>query len=141
MQHPDLVKDARFATRAARNANRDAMLAVFQEFAATFSRFDDFEAALASAGLAVGAVQPLRNVGEDEWARERNALVDVGDEHTGPLRLPNAPFRFSEAEVGTTGRPAWQGEHNREVLRELLGLSEAEIDHLEHDGVLVQRPV
>ena len=37
MRRPDLATDERFATREARNANRAAMLALFQEFAETFS--------------------------------------------------------------------------------------------------------
>src|SRR5689334_7159276 len=44
MQRPELVDDERFASRAARNANRDAMVAILQSFAETFTRFDDFEA-------------------------------------------------------------------------------------------------
>jgi CoA:oxalate CoA-transferase len=141
MQRTDLIDDERFVTRGARNANRAAMLALFQEFAATFSSFDDFEASLGKARLAVGAMRPLANVGVDDWARDREALVDVGDERTGPLRLPRSPFRFSAAAAGTTGRPAWQGQHNREVLRELLRLSDDEIDRFERDGVIVHRPV
>jgi len=141
MQRPELTDDERFATREARHANRDAMLAVFQAFASTFSRFDDFEAALGKARLAVGEMRPLRDVGTAEWAIEREALVDVGDEDGGRLRLPRSPFRFSDATAGTSGRPAWQGQHNREVLREVLGLSDDALDRLERDGVLVQRPV
>jgi crotonobetainyl-CoA:carnitine CoA-transferase CaiB-like acyl-CoA transferase len=141
MQRTDLVEDERFVTREARNGNRAAMHALFQEFAATFSSFEEFEAALGKARLAVGAMRPLTDVGVADWARDRGALVDVGDEHTGPLRLPRSPFRFSEAAAGTTGRPAWQGQHNRQVLRELLGLGDDEIDRLEIEGVLVHRPV
>jgi len=141
MQRSDLLADERFATRAARSANRDAMLSILQEFAGGFTRFDDFEAALAKARLAVGMMQPLARAADDEWARERNAFVDVGDDAAGPLRLPRSPFRFSEVDAGTAGRPGWQGQHNRSVLREFLGLSDREIDRLEHDGVLVERPV
>jgi crotonobetainyl-CoA:carnitine CoA-transferase CaiB-like acyl-CoA transferase len=141
MHRPDFVGDERFCTRAARGANRDAMLAILQEFASTFTRFDDFEAALAEARLAVGRMQPLARAADDDWARQRNALVDVGDETGGPLRLPRSPFRFSEVDAGTRGRPAWQGQHNRAVLRDLLGMSDTEIDRLERDGVLVERPV
>ena len=83
MQRPELLEDERFASRETRHANRDAMLAVFQEFAATFTRFEDFEAALGSARLAVGEMRPLRDVAEADWAREREALVDVGDENGG----------------------------------------------------------
>jgi len=141
MGRPELTEDERFATREARHANRDAMLALFQEFAATFNEFDDFEAALGTARLAVGQMRPLRDVGTAEWAREREALVDVGGDEGGPLLLPRSPFRFSNASAGTNGRPAWQGQHNREVLRAVLGMSDDAIDRLEADGVLVSRTV
>lgn len=141
MQRADLLDDARFRTRESRHANRAAMLGLFQEFASTFAFFSDFEAALAKGGLAAGVMQPIAKAADDAWARERDAFVDVGDNRAGALRLPRSPFRFSEGEAGTTGRPAWQGEHNREVLRTLLDLSDDEIDRLHHDGVLVERPV
>jgi CoA:oxalate CoA-transferase len=138
MDRPELVEDGRFTTRETRHANRAAMQEVFQDFALTFTRFEDFEAALGRARLAVGQVQPLTDVAEAAWADERGALVDVGD--TEPLRLPRSPFRYSAASAGTSGHPAWQGEHNREVLREVLGLSDGSIDDLERDGVLIARP-
>jgi len=141
MHRPDLIGDERFGTRAARSENRDAMLAILEEFAATFDRFDDFEAALSTARLAVGVMRPLARAVDDEWARERNAVVDVGSDAEHPLRLPRSPFRFSEVDAGTTGRPAWQGQHNRKVLHELLGLTDREIDRLSRDGVVVERPV
>jgi crotonobetainyl-CoA:carnitine CoA-transferase CaiB-like acyl-CoA transferase len=134
-----LLVDERFASRSSRHAHRDDMLAVFQEFATTFSSFDDFEAALGTARLAVGQMRALRDVGDADWVHERGALVDVGDDDGGPLQLPRSPFRFSAASAGTSGRPAWQGQHNREVLRELLGLNDDVIDGLERDGVLVER--
>jgi crotonobetainyl-CoA:carnitine CoA-transferase CaiB-like acyl-CoA transferase len=140
MQRPELLADERFATRAARNDNRDAMLALFEEFAATFTSFDDFERAVGVGKLAAGAMQRLADAPDTLWAQDRDAFVDVGDD-AEPLRLPRSPFRFSGADAGTAGRPAWQGQHNREVLRDLLGLPDAEIDRLEQDGVLVARPV
>jgi CoA:oxalate CoA-transferase len=141
MRRSDLLDDARFQTRESRHANRRAMLGLFQEFASTFAIFSDFEAALAKGGLAAGAMQPIAEAAGAAWAREREAFVDVGDASAGELRLPRSPFRFSESEAGTSGRPAWQGEHNREVLRALLDLDDDEIDRLYHDGVLVERRV
>src|SRR4051794_3266587 len=93
MERPDLAADERFVTREARHANRAEMLAVLQEFAATFDRFDEFEAALSKGRLAVGAVKPLTDVSTAPWAQHRDAVVDVGDDHSGPLRLPRSPFR------------------------------------------------
>ena len=37
------------------------------------------------------------------------------------------------------GDPAYRGEHNREVLGGILGLTDAELDRLEADGVLSER--
>ena len=84
-------------------------------------------------------MKPITDVADAEWADARGALVDVELGDSAPMRLPRSPFRFSDADAGTTGRPAWQGEHNREVLREVLGLSDAAIDALHDDGVLIER--
>jgi crotonobetainyl-CoA:carnitine CoA-transferase CaiB-like acyl-CoA transferase len=139
MERPDLAGDERFASREARHAHHAEMVGVLQEFASAFDRFDEFEAALSTARLAVGEMRPLTDVGTAAWASDRDALVDVGEDGE-PLRLPRSPFRFSAASAGTSGRPASQGQHNREVLREVLGLKDEEIDLLEADGVLVTRP-
>ena len=85
-------------------------------------------------------MRPLTDVVGAPWAEHRGALVDVGESDGEPLRLARGAFRFSGAAAGTSGRPAWQGEHNREVLREVLGLSDGAIDGLEGDGVLISRP-
>ena len=98
----------------------------FQEFAATFTTFDDFERAVGAGKLAAGAMQRLADAPDTEWAQDREAFVDVGEDGE-PLRLPRSPFRFSGADAGTTGQPAWQGQHNREVLRELLGLGDDDV--------------
>lgn len=57
----------------------------------------------------------------------------------GTFRIPEAPWRFSDAESGVHGAPAYRGEHNREVLAELLGLDDAALDRLESEGVLSAR--
>jgi len=139
MKREELLAEDRFATREARQVHRADMLAILEDFAATFDDFDAFEAALGTARLAVGQMRTLRHVGEAEWSRARGALVDVGE--GGEMLLPRSPFRFSDATVGTSGRPGWQGQHNREVLRDVLGMDDDQIDALERDAVLVERPV
>jgi crotonobetainyl-CoA:carnitine CoA-transferase CaiB-like acyl-CoA transferase len=139
MNSGELLDDERFATRESRNAHRSEMLDELQRFASTFDDFDEFEATIGRAQLAVGAMRSPSDVNTAAWATQREALVDVGDQATGSLRLPRSPFRFSGATAGTAGRPGWQGQHNREVLREVLGLSDERVDELEVQGVLVTR--
>ncbi len=54
----------------------------------------------------------------------------VSDRRGGTVRIPNSPWRFSAASARARGAPAYRGEHNREVLAELLGLDDAELDRL-----------
>jgi crotonobetainyl-CoA:carnitine CoA-transferase CaiB-like acyl-CoA transferase len=66
----------------------------------------------------------------------RNDLVAVDDPVLGPLRQ-QAPFpRFvGESSPIPAGAPRL-GEHTREVLGGILGLSDAELDDLTADGVI-----
>jgi crotonobetainyl-CoA:carnitine CoA-transferase CaiB-like acyl-CoA transferase len=60
----------------------------------------------------------------------------VSDRSGGEYRLPGRPWHFSGEQLTPIGTPAFQGEHNREVLGE-LGISEGEIVRLTEAGVLV----
>lgn len=138
MRRPELAADERFATLEARAGRRAELVAELQAFAGSVDDFDTFEATLGTERIACGRVRSISEAVTDPWVTDRGALVDVGTDDA-PLRLPRSPFRFSDADSGTTGRPAWQGEHNREVLAE-LGYGHDDVAVLEREGVLVQRP-
>jgi crotonobetainyl-CoA:carnitine CoA-transferase CaiB-like acyl-CoA transferase len=55
------------------------------------------------------------------------------------VRIPNAPWKFSDATVTTAGSPKYRGEDNALVLGDLLGLAAAEVDALTEAGVLQRR--
>lgn len=139
MGRPELLDDERFATHEARHRNREVVASELQTFASSIPSMAEFEEILGRQRLAVGRVRSIGDAVEDPALAERQPLIDVG--RTGrALRVPRSPFRFSGADAGTRGHPAWQGEHNREVIAALLGLDDEEIAELERDGVLVDRP-
>ncbi|MBJ7283315.1 MAG: CoA transferase, partial [Acidimicrobiia bacterium] len=86
-----------------------------------------------------GVVRSIGDVADTQWARERGAIAEVDDRRGGTVRIPQAPWRFSDAETGVRGVPAWRGEHNREVLQEFLGLNDDAIEQLKADGTLSER--
>jgi hypothetical protein len=71
-----------------------------------------------------------------EWAESWGAVQEVSDRNGGSYRLPGRPWRFSGEQLAALAEPAFQGEHNREVLAE-LGLSDTEIDRYVASGALV----
>jgi crotonobetainyl-CoA:carnitine CoA-transferase CaiB-like acyl-CoA transferase len=136
---PDLIHDPRFADTAGRVQHLDAILGALHEWAATMPDADAIEAEASKHKLAVGRLRSVHDVCHTDWAREREAVVEVPDRGDGTIRIPNAPWRFAGSEVRTGGEPRYRGEDNRAVLTELLGLDDTQLDHLESDGVLSSR--
>lgn len=139
MARPELAEDERFAEPRARRKNQAQLLAVIGDWVASFHDEDELEARLASVGLVMGAIRTLEEASETDWARERGAITEVDNRAGGNVRVPNSPWRFSGAASGVRGVPAYRGEHNREVLRELLGLDAEQVAQLEARGVLSSR--
>jgi len=105
----------------------------------SFHTLEALEEALARAGLVMGVIRSVTDAGETVWARERGAVVEVSDRDGGTLRLPNSPWRFSNASSGVRGVPAYRGEHNRAVLADWLSMTRADVAQLEASGVLSAR--
>ena len=97
-------------------------------------------AAVEAAGLACAPVTPLREALTGELARERDLLSTVDDRRGGTRPVVRSPWRFSHSEARVRGPAPRRGEHNGEVLRELLGYDEARIEALRAAGVLAAEP-
>ena len=140
MGRPELLEDPRFATVEERVRHRDEVVAEVQAWVRTFDDLEKLEAALATVRIPLGVVRSVAEVADGEWAKDRGAIAEVSDRGGGTIRIPGPPWRFSDApEVGVAGDPAFRGEHNRAVFGE-LGLSDADLDRLEAEGVLSSRP-
>ncbi len=138
MGREDLAADPRFRDVTSRRANRAALVAEVQRWVDGFPSFDELEAALGAVRFPMGVVRTVAEVAESDWAEHRHAIAEVADRSGGTIRIPDAPWRFSDAEVAVAGDPAFRGEHNHEVLAE-LGLTDDEVRRLEQDGVLSSR--
>ena len=139
MGRDDLADDPRFGDDAARTAHRGELMHVLQEWILTFDDLPSLEAALQKGRLVLGEVRTITDAASSEWVAARGAVVEVSDRGEGTIKVPNTPWRFSGARSGVHGRPAYRGEHNREVFSELAGASEAELDALEAAEVLSSR--
>ena len=75
--------------------------------------------------------------------RARTLFESLDHPVVGRHELPSAPFRFaSRGDAGWLRRPApTVGQHNDEVLREVLHLTDDELTRLRADTVIGERPV
>ena len=132
---PQLVDDPRYATNAARNANRPALIATLQDVFLT-KTYEDWEAILVPGGIPMGAINTLDRVVEHRQVAARGALVDCTHPVAGTIQVVAPPVRMSET-PGSVRTPApLLGEHTDEVLRERLGMSDAEIARLRDAGAI-----
>jgi CoA:oxalate CoA-transferase len=87
-------------------------------------------------------VSPVRNVVEvmnDPHMHQRGMLQNMHHPDLGDIVLPRSPLNLSAYEMSALQFYPDLGEHSRQVLGELLGMSNAEIDALEEDGVILRR--
>ncbi len=138
MRRSDLLADPRYATARLRRQNLASLLAEVRAWLATFDTFEQLQAQVSEAGLAVGRIRTLGEFAKSDWVREWNAIVEVDDRGGGSVRMPGNPWIFNRSELPRPGAPAYQGEHNEEILKE-LHVSEDTIQDLEKRNITLHR--
>jgi CoA:oxalate CoA-transferase len=137
----ELADDARFNTSKARRDNNEALRAIIEEWLSRFPSRDAALAALAAERVPCAPVLTLNEAMALTHVRERGTVRRVRDPHIGEFDIPGLPVRFSRWSTQADLRADLLGEHNEEVLREVGGLSDAEISDLYETQVLVRDPL
>ena len=96
-------------------------------------------AALEAHRVPCGPVLSPADALDHPYFRERGMVRDVARSPAGTFTIPGFPIKFSDAPPEPDLPTSALGEHNREVLRELLGYDEATIAALEEEGILASR--
>ena len=135
----DLLTDPKFIDVPSRLVNLEELQSILRAWALTIPDATAIEEALAKHKLASGKIRTTRELADTDWAAAREITVEVSNRGGGKVRIPNAPWKFSDATVTTAGSPKYRGEDNALVLGDLLGLSAAEVDALTEAGVLQRR--
>lgn len=132
---PELASDPRFSDQPSREAHRDELMGLVEEHLTQFEDFEAVEQAFAEFRIAVGRVQTARQLAATEWAEHRRAVTEVADAQGGAIRIPDSPWRFSEASATARGKAPLLGEHNADVLSQ-FGFDAAEIAGFVDSGLL-----
>jgi len=135
MGRRDLLDDPRFRDVQSRLANMDELSAILARWAATIANAEEIERIFARHNLATGRLRSVAELARTQWAAARGAITEVSDRAGGLVRIPQSPWKFSDADVRVRGVPKYRGEDNASVLRDLLGLDDATILQLARDGV------
>lgn len=113
IDRPEWVADPRYATMAARSANRPEVVAAISQVLATASA-DDWVRRLAPLGVVVAQVDTLNKALEGDLARSRELVVPLGDGSL-PMRAVASPIRFNDY-TPEYGLPPLLNEHAEALL-------------------------
>ena len=128
-------KDPRFLTNPLRVTNRDVLIPML-EAAFAQKTANEWISSLTQLGVPCGPLNNIQQVFDDPHVQSRGVQVAIPHSRAGsvpalanPARLAKTPPQYE--------RPApLLGEHTREILSGVLGLSEAEIDQLAADKII-----
>ena len=132
---PELARDPRFATNAARVVARAGLVAILAPLLAS-RRTGEWVAALEAADVPCGPINDLAQVFADPQVRHRGLRVEIPRAGGEAVPVVRSPMRLSGTPVTHDVPPPALGEHTREVLVGLLGMTAAEVDALRDRGVI-----
>ena len=83
----------------------------------------------------MGMVQDTADLDRCPHLEARKLFVETGDTLGGRFRTVNTPIKLTACVDAPTGTPPLLGEHNREILCGIGGLTPEELAGMEQDGV------
>jgi len=109
---------------------------VFDEVIAGKTR-DELVDYMVNVGLPIAPVYDLQEIEGDPHIAAREMIIEVDHPKAGKIKSVNFPVKFSETPVGEMRPAPLFGEHNKEVVVDLLGYSEERFRELERAGVIL----
>ncbi len=129
---PGWKTDPSYATPKARLPHLNE---IFTRIEAWTMKHDKFEAMeiLNAYDIPCGPILSMKEIAEDEALRASGTVVEVEHPARGPYLTVGNPIKLSANAVAITRSPLL-GEHTEEILRDVLGCSEGEIQRIVASG-------
>jgi CoA:oxalate CoA-transferase len=135
---PELGQDPRYDTLPKRLESRTEVNAIVETWLQSFATRDQPLAILEQNHVLSAPVFDVPQAMTSDAVQGRGAMQQLTLPGLGKVMMPKTPMRFSADPVEISRPPPALGEHGGEILRDLLGYSEADIAALVESGLLVQ---
>src|ERR671916_1502017 len=133
--HPEWAEDERYATHNARGENQEELDGMISGWTREHT-VDEVLEVLKEAGVPASKLFTAQDMVEDPHYAARENVVTVEDPEIGPFPMQNVVPRL----IDTPGKVRWTGpklgQHNDEVFKGALGLSEEDLGGLREREIL-----
>jgi len=135
--HPEWLSDPRLADRTGWARHTDDLIRPALEGWARDKTKLEAAAALCEAGIVAGPSNRAEDIIGDPHVALRDMLIEVPrPDATDPYLVVGNPVKMTRLAEGPVGAPPRLGEHTDVVLRDVLGLGDAEIAALRDAGAI-----
>lgn len=132
----DLINHEKFATNKLRTENIAVLNEILDNIFVT-KNAEEWLKIFEDGKLPCGPINTIDKLLENKQVQHRNMIVDIEDKDLGKLKVVGTPIKMTTAKDETFKKPAPEiGEHNFEILENLLGYSKQDIQNLLKENVL-----
>ncbi|OGN88468.1 MAG: carnitine dehydratase [Chloroflexi bacterium RBG_13_46_14] len=131
----ELMDDERYQTGASRTEHYDELATILEEVLKTKTT-NEWIKELSEVGIPCGPINNIAEVAADPQVEHRNMIIDVPHPKLGKVKMINTPVKLSRTPGSVKASAPELGQDTREILVELLGLNEHEINELNDSGII-----
>jgi formyl-CoA transferase len=133
---PEWVQDPAYATADARLDKLAHIFDTIEAWTKTKTKFEVMDI-LNPANVPCGPILSMKEIAEEPSLRATGTVVEVDHPTRGRYLTVGNPIKLSDSPADVRPSPLL-GEHNEEILRDVLGLSAEEAEHYKATGALGQ---
>ena len=133
------IEDPRFESNPKRVENRTELVGRIAEVVAQKS-CDEWVELFVDASIPCGPVNNMEDLFADPQVLHREMVVEVPHETIGTLRLSGVPIKYSETPASVRLPPPLLGQHTDEILVDVLGYSQEQVEALRRQGAIQAAP-
>lgn len=140
MGRPELSTAPGWTSDAERMTRMDEVIALVEAWLQTFPDVDSAIAAFDAHDVPCAPVLSIEQTVSHPHFIARGTIRTIVDPVAGEFQIPGMPIKTSDFAANNDYVAPLLGEHNDEILRELLGKSAADIDALRTAGIVFAKP-
>ncbi len=130
----ELIEDPEYATPEVRLNKLDECFGIIEGWTQTLSKWEVMKR-LTDVNVPCGPIMSTKELIEDDSLIKRGIVVDVPHPNRGSFKTIGSPLVLSDSPVEVTASPLL-GEHTAEILSEVMGYDENQIEQLREEGVI-----
>lgn len=135
MNREDMLTDERYYTNSVRLQRFDEVNGIVADWVKTKTK-DELQQLLDECGVPMSPIYSIKDIFEDPQYKARENIVEVDHPRLGKIKIPGVVPKFSKTPGSIRQIAPDLGEHNEEILKELLELDEGTIARLKEENVI-----